>query len=84
MVGLANKQMCTPNPISIDHYIIDYSKFLTRWQVYIHTWHSRNMVFALRHDVTRVALEAPQNKEHLEQARIVLKNLDYLTGKMRN
>jgi len=42
------------------------------------------MVFALRHDVTRVALEAPQNKEHLEQARIVLKNLDYLTGKMRN
>tara|TARA_B100001287_G_scaffold104929_1_gene88172 strand:- start:996 stop:1238 length:243 start_codon:yes stop_codon:yes gene_type:complete len=25
------------------------------------------MVFALRHDVTRVALEAPQDKEHLEQ-----------------
>ena len=41
------------------------------------------MVFALRHDVTRIALEAPQNKEHLEQARIVLKNLDYLAGKMK-
>ncbi|MEC8312325.1 MAG: hypothetical protein VXZ52_00305, partial [Candidatus Thermoplasmatota archaeon] len=28
--------------------------------------HSRNVVFALRHDVTRVILRSPQDKENLD------------------